>query len=79
MLSKDDVLKNFLKEDTEDVIKIYECMSLAYNKGMTYFDCRYLGLKTEWNDETRTLSIEQTPINCAYRDYKWEWKNSKNN
>ena len=46
---------------------------------MTYYDCRYLGLKTEWNDETRTLSIEQTPINCAYRDYKWEWKNSKNN
>ena len=46
---------------------------------MTYYDCRYLGLKTDWNGETRTLSIEQTPINCAYRDYKWEWKNSKNN
>ncbi len=46
---------------------------------MTYFDCRYLGLKTDWNGETRTLSIEQTPINCAYRDYKWEWKNNKNN
>lgn len=37
MLSKDDVLKNFLKEDTEDVIKIYECMSLAYNKGVPIF------------------------------------------
>ena len=46
---------------------------------MTYFDCRYLGLSTVWDDETRTLSIEQTPINCAYRDYKWEWKNTKNN
>ena len=37
MLSKEDVLKNFLKEDTEDVIKIYECMSLAYNKGIPIF------------------------------------------
>ena len=46
---------------------------------MTYYDCRYLGLSTMWDDATRTLSIEQTPINCAYRDYKWEWKNSKNN
>ena len=44
---------------------------------MTYFDCRYLGLKTDWDDATRTLSIEQTPINCAYRDYKWEWKTIK--
>lgn len=46
---------------------------------MTYYDCRYLGLKTDWNDDTKTLSIEQTPINCAYRDYKWDWKNNKNN
>ncbi len=45
---------------------------------MTYFDCRYLGLKTDWNEETKTLSIEQTPINCAYRDYKWGRKNNKN-
>ncbi len=32
MLSKEDVLKNFLREDTEDVIKVYQAMSLAYNK-----------------------------------------------
>lgn len=37
MLSKDDVLKNFLKEDTEDVIKVYQSMSLAYNKGIPIF------------------------------------------
>lgn len=37
MLSKEDVLKNFLKEDTEDVIKVYQCMSLAYNKGIPTF------------------------------------------
>jgi len=37
MLSKEDVLKNFLKEDTEDVIKVYQCMNLAYNKGIPTF------------------------------------------
>ena len=37
MLSKEDVLKNFLKEDTEDVIKVYQCMSLAYNKNIPTF------------------------------------------
>ena len=37
MLSKEDILKNFLKEDTEDVIKVYQCMSLAYNKGIPTF------------------------------------------
>ncbi|WP_294385924.1 YlmH/Sll1252 family protein [uncultured Clostridium sp.] len=37
MLSKEDILKNFLKEDTEDVIKVYQCMRLAYNKGIPTF------------------------------------------
>lgn len=37
MLSKEDVLKNFLKEDTEDVIKVYQYMNLAYNKGIPTF------------------------------------------
>ncbi len=37
MLSKEDVLKNFLREDTEDVIKVYQAMSLAYNKGIPSF------------------------------------------
>lgn len=37
MLSKEDILKSFLKEDTEDVIKVYECMTLAYNKGIPTF------------------------------------------
>lgn len=37
MLSKEDILKSFLKEDTEDVIKVYECMILAYNKGIPTF------------------------------------------
>ena len=37
MLSKEDILKSFFKEDTEDVIKVYECMILAYNKGIPTF------------------------------------------
>ena len=43
MLSKEDVLKNFLREDTEDVIKVYQAMSLAYNKcipSFTKFFCK---------------------------------------
>ena len=44
MISKEDILKNFLKEDTEDVLKVYECMSLAYSKGIpmfTKFFCKH--------------------------------------
>ncbi len=36
---------------------------------MTYFDCRFLGLTTKWDNETRTLSIDRENIACAYRDY----------
>jgi len=43
---------------------------------MTYYDCRYLGLISNWDSETNTLSIEKNNITCAYRDYNWEWKNS---
>lgn len=43
---------------------------------MTYYDSRYLGLVSNWNSETNTLSIKKTNITCAYRDYEWEWKNS---
>jgi len=46
---------------------------------MTYFDCRYLGLTTKWDNDTRTLYIGQENITCAYRDYKWENKNEKVN
>ncbi len=46
---------------------------------MTYYDCRFLGLTTSWDNDTRTLSIEKSGITCAYRDYNWQWKNNKNN
>ena len=46
---------------------------------MTYFDCRYLGLTTKWDNDTRTLYIGQENITCAYRDYKWENKNENVN
>ena len=44
---------------------------------MTYYDCRYLGLTTDWNNDTRTLSIDKDNITCAYRDYKTQNTNSK--
>lgn len=46
---------------------------------MTYYDCRFLGLATYWDNETGTLSIEKGYSTCAYRDYMWQWENSKNN
>lgn len=46
---------------------------------MTYYDSRYLGLISNWENETNTLSIEKDNITCAYRDYNWEWKNSNRN
>jgi len=46
---------------------------------MTYYDCRFLGLSTSWNDSTKTLYIDRTPVTCAYRDYNWQWKNSESN
>lgn len=44
---------------------------------MTYFDCRYLGLKTDWSGETSTLSIEKSDVTTAYRNYEWQWKNGE--
>ena len=32
---------------------------------MTYFDCRSLGLTTNWDNDTRTLSINKEYITCA--------------
>lgn len=45
---------------------------------MTYYDCRYLGLTTDWNNETSTFSVEKSFVTGAYRDYNWEWKNANN-
>ena len=39
---------------------------------MTYFDCRFLGLSKNWDDDTRTLTISKENITCAYREYKQE-------
>ena len=36
---------------------------------MTYYDTRFLGLLTEWDDTTRTLYISKTNTSAAYRDY----------
>ncbi len=36
---------------------------------MTYFDCRFLGISTDWDDNTKTLDIAKENIACAYRDH----------
>ena len=43
---------------------------------MTYYDSRFLGLETMWDNDTRTLAITKENITCAYRDYNLPWKNS---
>ncbi len=42
---------------------------------MTYYDCRFLGLITEWDNDTRTLYINKETITCAYRDQNLPWAN----
>lgn len=46
---------------------------------MTYYDCRFLGVATKWNERTSTLYINTENISSAYRKYNWEWKNGKRN
>lgn len=46
---------------------------------MTYYDCRYLGLSTQWDNDTKTLYIQKGTVTSAYHDYNWQWKNKKNN
>ena len=48
---------------------------------MTYYDCRFLGLKTSWDGDTNTLTIEKSNHfhGGAYRTYNWEWENGKSN
>lgn len=46
---------------------------------MTYFDCRFLGLLTEFDSSKRVFTLEKSSITCAYRDYKWQWENGKIN
>ena len=47
---------------------------------LTYYDCRYLGLVTEWSDSTKTLSVyKDDKITGAYRDYNCDRLNAKTN
>lgn len=46
---------------------------------MTYYDCRFLGVATKWDEQTSTLYINTENISGAYRKYNWEWKNGKRN
>ena len=46
---------------------------------MTYFDSRHLGLVTEWDGETNTLTISKKNINSVLTAYKSENKNTKSN
>ncbi len=33
---------------------------------MTYYDCRFMGVTTDWNQSTQTLKIDATGVNEAY-------------
>ena len=46
---------------------------------MTYFDSRHLGLVTEWDEKTNTLTISKKNINSVLSAYKSEDKNIKSN
>ena len=42
---------------------------------MTYNDCRFLGLETEWKGNTAGLAVEKTGITAAYKPQKASAKN----
>ena len=44
---------------------------------MTYYDCRFLGLKTGWEDAQRGLFIDTTGIQGSYNPYTQKSKNAK--
>lgn len=46
---------------------------------MTYFDSRHLGLVTEWDGESNTLTISRKNINSILTAYKSENKNTTKN
>ncbi|MCH5188633.1 MAG: hypothetical protein J1F63_09530 [Oscillospiraceae bacterium] len=46
---------------------------------LTYYDCRFLGLSTEWDNDTRTLYIKKENITCVYHDYATKTRNNDYN
>lgn len=42
---------------------------------LTYYDCRFMGLSTKWDNDTRTLYIDKDNIAGIYHDYAVETKN----
>ena len=44
---------------------------------LTYYDCRFMGLTTKWDNDTRTLYIDKANIAGIYRDYAVETKNDR--
>lgn len=62
MLSKEDILKNFSSEDHQDVLNIYNYMSLANSKNITVF-AKVFSTPNIWmyyvkNFDTKTLKVE---------------------
>lgn len=42
---------------------------------LTYYDCRYLGITSDWNSQTSTLTIQKGEAGCAYRSFYREKPN----
>ena len=45
---------------------------------LTYNDCRFMGVTTDWNNDTRTFKVDATGVNEAYKPYTTTKKNAKN-
>ena len=52
------------------------CNDITYFP-MTYYDCRFLGIESIWDDGSKTLTVTDTNLSCAYRDYASEIKNGR--
>ncbi len=44
---------------------------------MTYYDCRFLGIESVWDDSSKTLTVTDTNLSCAYRNYASDTKNGR--
>ncbi len=45
---------------------------------LTYNDCRFMGVTTDWNNDTRTFKVDATGVNEPYKPYTTTKKNAKN-
>lgn len=62
----------FSSEDREYPLIVYN--DITYFP-MTYYDARFLGLKTEWDEGSKTLTVSKSDVTAGYREYKCDVAN----